>query len=286
MKPLRFLRFWFVFFIFIFLFLVFACEAAKAPALKEDIAYGKLTVYSDIQGSDIFVDAKFVGQDRATISNIPVGKHYVRVVKEDRTIQSGLVDVKEGEETIIVAKPAEEELLSRFRKPNLIHVYMSYSSLNHTGNKAGSAEVSGELSPFYGVNFEGVFPVPLLDFDVILGFRYNLPAPIKAGGVKLTDMTISGPYGNVSKKIVDRLLGNRNLSFGIGGGINYSFYSGELISITGSLGYQLFAEVSLRGENQLTIFRAGYLVNTGKGSNQYNFTNSGYFVSGGIAYPL
>lgn len=279
------LRFWFVFFIFVFLFLVFPCQGAKAPAFKEDAGYGKLTVYSDVQGSDIYVDAKFVGQDRATISNIPVGKHYVRVVKDDKTIQSGLVDVKEGEETIIVAK-LEEELLSKFRKPNLIHIYLSGSNLNHIGRKSGTSEVTGDLAPFYGINVEGIFPVPVLDFNAVVGFRYNLPAAMSAGGVKVTDLTISGPYVNLSKKVIDRLLGNRNLSLGVGGGLNYSFYSGELMSITGTLGYQAYAELAFAGETQLTLFRAGYLVNLGKGSNQYNFTNSGYFISCGLAYKL
>jgi len=264
----------------------FPAFAANGQTTRADAVYGKLTVYSDVFGSDIYVDAKFVGQDRAMISSLPVGKHYVRVVKDEKTIQSGLVDVREGEETIIVAKPAEEELLSKFKKQNLIHAYLSYSMLNHTGSKTGSPEITGDLAPLFGVNFEAVFPIPFLDLNTILGFRYNLPASIRSGGVKLTDMTISGPYGNISKRIIDRFMGRRNVNLDIGAGLNYSYYSGEMISITGGLGYQLYAELSFKGEMQLTVLRAGYLVNTGRGSNQYNFSNSGYFVSGGIAYQL
>lgn len=276
---------WVICFVMVVCSGAFAAEPAKVPIFPGEVEYGKLTVYSDVLGADIYVDAKFVGQDRATISNIPAGKHYVRVVKEEKTIQSGIVDVRVNEETIIVAK-LEEELLSKYRKQNLIHAYFSYSALNHVGKKTGTSEISGDLGPFFGINFEGIFPIPLVDFNLILGFRYNLPASISSGGVKLTDMTISGPYGNISKRIVDRLLGNRNLSLDIGGGLNYSFYSGELMSITGSLGYQAYAELALKSENQFIVGRAGYLTYNGRGSNQYNFSNTGYFVSAGVAYQL
>ena len=265
---------------------VVSYSAAKIPAYNEDLAFGRLSVYSDVPGADIYVDAEFVGQDRATISSIPAGKHYVRVVKDEKSIQSGIVDVREGEETIIVAKPAEEELLSQFRKPNLIHLYVSYSGLSHIGRKSGTPEVSGDLAPFYGLNVEGRFPVPVFDVNLLLGFRYNLPAALSSAGVKVTDLTISGPYLEVSKKMIERVFGNRNLSLGLGGGFNYSFYSGDKISITGLLGYEFFTELLLVQDNQTVNFRGGYLLYNGRGSNEFIFTNSGIFFSGGVAYKL
>lgn len=45
----------------------------KPPMEMEQTTYGRLTIYSDVMGVDIYADA--------TISNIPAGKHYVRVVK-------------------------------------------------------------------------------------------------------------------------------------------------------------------------------------------------------------
>ena len=274
------------FFVACCLMSVISYAAAKTPAYNEDTAFGRLSVYSDVPGADIYVDAKFVGQDRATVSNLPAGKHYVRVVKNEKSIQSGIVDVREGEETIIVAKPTEEELLSQFRKPNLIHLYASYSGVNYIGRKSGTAEVSGDMAPFYGLNVEGIFPIPVFDINLLLGFRYNLPATLSAAGAKVTDLTISGPYLDVSKKMLERVFGNRNLSLGLGGGFNYSFYSGQGLSITGQLGYGFYGELALAQENQTLNFRGGYLFNTGNGSNGFVFTNSGIFFSGGVAYKL
>jgi hypothetical protein len=125
-----------------------------------------------------------------------------------------------------------------------------------------------------------------MDMNVIFGFRYNLPAALSSGGTKITELTISGPYINISRRVVERLFGNKNLNLDLGGGANYSFYSGNLISITGSFGYQIYTELSMKTEAQILIGRFGYIRANGRGSNQYDFSNTGYYATAGLEYKL
>lgn len=268
------------------LFVISQSGAAKAPAFKEEVGYGKLTVYSDIQGSDIYVDAKFVGQDRATISNIPVGKHYVRVVKDDKTIQSGLVDVKEGEETIIVAK-LEEELLSRIRKPNHVLLFGSMTAVGYGEvNPGGTFNLS--YRPQYGVGTEVKFVVPVVDVNVDLGFFLNYPSVIISGTTE-AQMAISSPYVCVGKD----LFRSGPLKLSAGAGLNYGIFNpggGTLISIASRMGYLGYVEaIRSFGESQKLALKAGYVSYSGKSSTTAgpgDVTCAGYFLLIGAAYQL
>lgn len=254
--------------------------AAKPATSESEVDYGKLSIRSEIPGSDIYVNAKYLGQDKAFLSALPVGKHYLRVIKDGWTYQSGLVEVKGGEETTIIAKPTDDKLVANYKKQNMVHIYLSGSKLSHFGVKTGSEDAIADIAPFLGVNLEVIFP--FWEIDTSLGFRYNVPAAMSIGGTKITELTISGPYANVSKKIIPFKYSNLS----IGGGVNYSFYSGNYISISGITGYQAYLELASKEETQSTILRGGYLVNYGRGSNQYNFSNAGFFLTAGVAYRL
>lgn len=262
------------------------CEADRAPAFQET-AYGKLTIYSDVLGADIYVDAKFVGQDRATISNIPEGKHYVRVVKGDKTIQSGLINVKEGEETIIVAKPTEEELLSRIRKPNHVLLFCSYTGAGYNEvNPSGTYNLT--YRPQYGLGTEVKFVIPVVDVNLDLGFFLNYPSTIVSGTVEV-QMAISSPYVCVGKD----LFKGGHFKISAGAGLNYGIFNpggGTLISIASRPGYMGYVE-AIRSfmDSQKLVIKFGYVSYIGKSSTiagAGDVTCSGYFLQAGAAYQL
>ncbi|MFC1637714.1 PEGA domain-containing protein [Candidatus Margulisiibacteriota bacterium] len=255
------------------------------PDTVEQTAYGRLTVYSDVDGSDIYVDAKFVGQDRATISNIPIGKHYVRVVKGDETIQSGIVSVTEGEETIIVAKPTGDNLEESRRKPNRVLFFAGYSDLGYEEALPGTT-YSYNYKPQYGFGAEVEFPVPLWDLRIDMGFFQNYPGGIAVSATQEAHMAISTPYLNISKSIIK----TPALKINGGVGINYGIFSPGYrtqITISSKLGYQAFLEAELSsGQHEVYLVRAGYISYSGESAAPGTVTSAGYYLQGGVAYQL
>jgi hypothetical protein len=257
--------------------------AAKAPTFNPDAAYGKLTVYSDVSGADIYVDAKYVGQDRATISSIPAGKHYVRVVKDDKNIQNGIVEVREAEETIIVAKP-DEELLSKIRKPNHVLIFGSATSVGYS-ETTGTSTYNLTYRPQYGVGTEVKFVLPVVDVNLDLGFFLNYPAAIVLGSSE-AQMAITSPYLAVGKD----LFRSGPLKVSAGLGLNYAVFTpggGTLISISSRLGYLAYVEALRQiAEGQKLAVKAGYVSYNGRSAVPGDVTCAGYFVQMGMAYQL
>lgn len=265
--------------------------AQYAPPGGSDITYGKLTVYSDVVGTDIYVDAKFVGQDRATISNIPTGKHYVRVAKKEETIQSGIVTVKEGEETIVVAKQTEEQLLEKRRRPNHVLVFGCMTSVGYNEvNPSGTYNLS--YRPQYGVGTEVKFALPLANINVDLGFFLNYPSLV-VSTTGNAQMAISSPYICVSREFLK--LGPMKVN--VGAGLNYGIFNpggGTAISIASRPGYLAYLEgLRLLEDGQKLLIKFGYITYIGKSSltinnvpQQGDVTSSGFFLQAGIAYQL
>lgn len=249
------------------------------------LTYGKLTVYSDVKGADIYVDAKFVGQDRAAISNIPTGKHYVRVAKKDQTIKSGIVQVKEGEETIIVAKITEEELLAQRRKPNRVFFFSSITDLGYS-ESIPAQTIDYDYRPQLGVGAEIQFPVPMFDFRIDIGFTQNYPSGITINPTQEAHMAVSTPYLNVSKNIIS----NPTYKVNAGLGLNYGIFSPgykTLITIASRLGYQAFIEAELSsGQNSFILARLGYISFSGESAFPGQVTAPGYYLQAGAAYQL
>jgi len=271
----------------------------EPPAAVEATTFGRLTVYSDITGVDIYVDGKYVGQDRATISNIPSGKHYVRVLKAEETIQSGIVTVKEGEETIIVAKPSADKLLERMKRPTYVFFYGGYTDLDYNstvgpGQPAPAGTYSFEYKQQLGFGAEVQMPIPQTNFNLNFGFFQNYPGKITLSPSAEGELAISTPYLNISTNI----LKTQFFKVNVGGGINYAIYSpgfGTFISIEGRLGYQLFVEaLRAMADNSTLVLRLAYASYNGRGLGTsatgstfpLDINAPGYHLQAGVAYQL
>ena len=293
------MRRYFIVFISLILLSKLSMAQFELPAVVEPTTFGRLTVYSDVSGVDIYVDGKYVGQDRATISNIPSGKHYVRVIKGEENIQSGIVSVKEGEETIIVAKPSENKLLEHMKRPTSVFFYGAYTDLNYNstvgpGQPAPAGTYSFEYKSQLGFGAEVQLPIPLTSFNLNFGFLQNYPGKIATGPSQEGDLAVSTPYLNISTNILKTQLFKVN----VGLGINYAIYSpgfGTFISIEGRLGYQMFVE-AVRGvaDNSSLVLRLAYASYNGRGLGTTSLGTTfpldinapGYHLQGGMAYQL
>lgn len=258
---------------------------AEKPAMAgEDGSFGKLTIYSEVPNADIYVDAKYLGQDHVTLSSIPAGKHYLRVIKDGWTFQSGVVEVANGEETIIVAKPIEQELQSKKRKPNYVFLFGGLTAVGYNVT-APSVNINFPYQPQAGVGTEIKFALPLVDFNVDLGFSLNYPSAVSTGTTE-AQLAISSPYVCVSKDIIN----NGNLKFGAGVGLNYGIFNpggGTSVSVASRLGYQLFLEgMKNIGDNQKFAVRIGYVNYSGRTAGGGNVSSAGYGLQTGIAYQL
>jgi hypothetical protein len=267
------------------IFFALCVLSGLAAAQSEPATYGKLSVYSDVAGADIYVDAKFVGQDRATITNIPTGKHYVRVVSGEETIQSGIVRVVEGEETIIVAKPKADRLESRQRRPNYVLFFGGMTDLEYRATISG-ATTSYDYKPQYGYGAEIEFNISELDLRIDLGFIQNYPAPIAISSSSEVSMAISSPYINISKNILSMTM----LKVNIGGGLNHAIFSpglGTKIWVASQVGYQFFIEaVRSSGETQIYSARLGYATYNGNTDFPSDISAVGLYFRAGVGYQL
>ncbi|MEA3494284.1 MAG: PEGA domain-containing protein [Candidatus Margulisiibacteriota bacterium] len=268
----------------IILFSGIATAQFGAPERLEQATYGKLTVYSDVLGSDIYVDAKFIGQDRASVTNIPTGKHYVRVVKDKKTIQSGIVRVQAGEETVIVAKSREDQLEARQKKPNYVLFFGGLTDLGYNATVAGGT-ITYNYLPQLGFGAEVEFAVPNFDLRADVGFVQNYPSKITTNTGDAF-MAISSPYLNLSKNLIK----TTTFKINAGGGVNYAIFSPgyqTLITVSSKIGYQVFIEaVRSSGENRKLVFRIGYASYNGLSADPADINTSGIYARGGVGYQL
>lgn len=260
---------------------------------------GKLTVFSDIPEVDIFVDGVWAAKNKLVI-DIPIGKHYVRVAKGEETIQSGIVEIEEGKEKIIVAQPKGKTELPIRR---MLYFFGSYSSLSY--DLPSSVTVGGttysfkdtSYDPFLGLGGEVVFYLPFIDLSTNVGFNYNFNSTAR-GTIVTVGTTLETPdiatvgvstlYGNLSRILIYE----KNYEVNLGAGFNYSFYSGA--TYVGSPGWQVYLEnmvKQLGGRilQQPLIIRLGYLYCSGTSSSRgytQSVVNKGLFLRAGIAYNL
>ncbi|OGC09588.1 hypothetical protein A3F86_06295 [candidate division WOR-1 bacterium RIFCSPLOWO2_12_FULL_45_9] len=270
--------------ILLFVFTLFV-GAAVAQDKGDEQVFGKLSVYSDVPDTDIYVDARYIGRDRASMSNISVGKHYVRVVKGEKSLLSGIVDVKEGEETVVVAKVEADSLEESRRKSNYVFFFGGLTDLGYDEAIPG-ANISYDYKPQLGFGAEVNFNTKIFDSRIDLGFFQNYPAGIVISATQEAQMSVSTPYINISKNIFK----NKTVKVNAGGGLNFGIFSPGYrtsITIASRPGYQAFIEATRSGgESHYFVVRLGYVKYAGESAFPGQVTSAGYYLQSGMAYEL
>ena len=100
----------------VFILIVFTSVGllTPGPAYAESNA-GTIKIFSEVKGIEIFLDEKSQGQDMAVLSNVEMGSHYIKAVKEGVTIFSDLVNVTANATTTVLIKDTgqvKEKILS------------------------------------------------------------------------------------------------------------------------------------------------------------------------------
>jgi CxxC motif-containing protein len=65
---------------------------------------GTLNIFSEFTGVSVWLDEKKQGDDIKTINSIPVGNHYLKIIKDGTSIFGELVTIKDGEATTVLVK--------------------------------------------------------------------------------------------------------------------------------------------------------------------------------------
>ncbi len=65
---------------------------------------GTLNIFSELAGCSIYLDELFQGIDVKTIPNVPIGDHYLKVMRDGISIFGELVTIKEGQVTTVLVK--------------------------------------------------------------------------------------------------------------------------------------------------------------------------------------
>lgn len=69
---------------------------------------GTIKVFSEIAGTEVYLDDVLKGTDISLIESVEAGSHYLKVTKDKIILYSELVLVKAGEETIVLIKDTPE----------------------------------------------------------------------------------------------------------------------------------------------------------------------------------
>jgi len=81
-----------------FVLSVFTAQAQK----------GAIKIYSEIKGTEIFLDEQFMGIDLMTIDSVSAGAHYLKIVKEDAVIYGEIVNINAGNTSAVLLKDNKE----------------------------------------------------------------------------------------------------------------------------------------------------------------------------------
>ncbi len=69
---------------------------------------GGIKIYSEIKGTEIFLDEKFMGLDLMNIDSVSAGSHYLKIVKEDAVIYGEIVNIEAGITSAVLIKNNKE----------------------------------------------------------------------------------------------------------------------------------------------------------------------------------
>lgn len=263
----------------LFLLLIFICIFQTTLLAQEK--YGTLKVFTEIKGSQIYIDDKWAGQDSVVIEYIAVGTHYVRVQESGNVYFSKLVEIKPNEVNTVLVKakkgmPKKKPKVSKEGLETNLSMYLSLTNSNYQPNILLVSQKK-DIGTRAGIGISYRAPVrKSMIFDG--GFIYYLTEGSYKNALGDTvNVSIIPAYANI--------LLNPSGFFFFGGGVNYSFWSvhgtsGESpfnYNFSGGLGFQIL------GGFELGSFRTeiGYIIQNAS-YRSTDIRSEGFFVNSGL----
>jgi hypothetical protein len=166
-------------------------------ALTGNNKTGTINIFSELTGISVFLNENKQGDDIKTITNVPAGNHYLKVLKDGVSIFGELVTVNAGQVTTVLVKNNGEvaEKILESKTPereeynnSKVDVLLSSNSVTQT---QGKSTMFPGFYGYYGYSSSISNTTQVTDFKII------------QGGVKeIGDLGLAGLVGN--KAILDR----------------------------------------------------------------------------------
>jgi PEGA domain len=173
---------------------------------------GTLKIFSELTGIVVYLDENKQGDDLREINNVPVGSHYLKVLKDGVSIFSELVTVTENNVTSVLLKNdgqvAEKIMDSKIKEReeynnSKVEVILSSNSVTQT---TGKSTMFPGFYGYYGYSNSNSVTSQISDFKVI------------QGGVKeIGDISLATLVGNqdiLNRNAADNLKQARMVNIG------------------------------------------------------------------------
>jgi hypothetical protein len=149
-------------------------EENKNPTQNQSKT-GTLKIFSELTGISVFLDENKQGDDIRQISNVPVGSHYLKVLKDGVSIFGELVNVTENNVTSILVKNdgqvAEKIMDSKVKEREeynntKVEVILSSNAVTQT---TGKSTMFPGYYGYYGYSKSNSVTSQITDFKIIQG---------------------------------------------------------------------------------------------------------------------
>jgi len=84
--------------------LIFVFALISACISAQVVNRGTLKIFSELPGTQVYLDERFMGSEIQQIDSIPVGTHYLKVLVENVNVYGELVEIKVNEVTTVLIK--------------------------------------------------------------------------------------------------------------------------------------------------------------------------------------
>jgi hypothetical protein len=155
-------------------------QVVEKPAEKKNVAQdqnktGTLKIFSELTGISVYLDENKQGDDIRQISNVPIGSHYLKVLKDGVSIFGELVTITENGITSVLVKNdgqvAEKIMDSKVKEReeyNNSKVDVLLASNSVTTTKGSNTLFPGYYG-YYGYSKSVSNTVQVSDFKIIQG---------------------------------------------------------------------------------------------------------------------
>jgi hypothetical protein len=183
------------------------------PVNQNQTKTGTLKIFSELTGISVFLDENKQGDDIRQINNVPVGSHYLKVLKEGVSIFGELVNVTENNVTSVLVKNdgqvAEKIMDSKVKEREeynntKVEVILSSNSVTQT---TGKSTMFPGYYGYYGYSKSNSVTSQVTDFKIIQGGVKEI------GDVNLA--TLAGNQEILNRNAKDNLRTTRMINTGL-----------------------------------------------------------------------
>ena len=117
-----------------------------APVFSQ-IQTGTLNVFSEISGINVYLDENLISENTGEIKNIPVGSHYLKVLKDGVSVYSDIVVIQANTVTsVLIKNNAQPQVKAVDNNPVKEPALINNPAQNQSTGKTGTLNIFSELT--------------------------------------------------------------------------------------------------------------------------------------------